>query len=108
MQQVIDIARTVGRKVAFVGRSMVDNVEIAHGLDYLHIPDGIVSGRRIFADSSPRNIVILASGTQAEPMSALSRIAVDNHRLSRLGRKRHRHSFLAHHSRKRKSDLPHA
>ena len=42
IQQVIDIARAVGRKVAFVGRSMVDNVEIAHGLDKLRIPDGIV------------------------------------------------------------------
>ena len=42
MQQVINIARTVGRKVGFVGRSMVDNVEIAHGLDKLHIPDGSV------------------------------------------------------------------
>ena len=42
IQQVIDIAGRVGRKVAFVGRSMVDNVEIAHSLNYLRIPDGMV------------------------------------------------------------------
>jgi ribonuclease J len=81
IQQVIDIAARVGRKVAFVGRSMVDNVEIAHDLGYLRIPDGMVVRSQDIRGFEPRKIIILASGSQAEPMSSLSRIAVDNHRL---------------------------
>jgi len=80
IQQVIDIAARVGRKVAFVGRSMVDNVEIAHSLEILHIPDGMVVRPQDIRGFDPKRIVILASGSQAEPMSSLSRIAVDNHR----------------------------
>ena len=80
IQQVIDIASRVGRKVAFVGRSMVDNVEIAHSLECLRIPDGMVVRPQDIRGFDPKKIVILASGSQAEPMSSLSRIAVDNHR----------------------------
>jgi len=80
IQQVIDIAERVGRKVAFVGRSMIDNVEIAHDLDCLRIPDGMVVRPQDIRSFEPRKIIILASGSQAEPMSSLSRIAVDNHR----------------------------
>jgi len=80
IQQVIDIAQRVGRKVAFVGRSMVDNVEIAHDLDCLQIPDGAVVRSQDIRSYEPRKLLILASGSQAEPMSSLSRIAVDNHR----------------------------
>ncbi|HKV60864.1 MAG TPA: ribonuclease J [Candidatus Acidoferrum sp.] len=80
IQQVIDIASRVGRKVAFVGRSMVDNVEIAHSLEILQIPDGMVVRPQDIRGFDPKRIIILASGSQAEPMSSLSRIAVDNHR----------------------------
>jgi ribonuclease J len=80
IQQVIDIAARVGRKIAFVGRSMVDNVEIAHSLEYLRIPDGMVVRPQDIRGFDPKRLVILASGSQAEPMSSLSRIAVDNHR----------------------------
>jgi ribonuclease J len=80
IQQVIDIADRVGRKVAFVGRSMVDNVEIAHSLDYLRIPDGMVVRPQDIRAFDAKKLLILASGSQAEPMSSLSRIAVDNHR----------------------------
>jgi ribonuclease J len=80
IQQIIDIAARVGRKVAFVGRSMVDNVEIAHSLEYLRIPDGMVVRPQDIRSFDPKRIVIIASGSQAEPMSSLSRIAVDNHR----------------------------
>jgi ribonuclease J len=80
IQQVIDIAERVGRKVAFVGRSMIDNVEIAHDLDYLRIPDGIVVRPQEIRSFEPRKLIVLASGSQAEPMSSMSRIAVDNHR----------------------------
>ncbi|HKV05598.1 MAG TPA: ribonuclease J [Candidatus Acidoferrales bacterium] len=81
IQQVIDVARAVGRKIGFVGRSMVDNIEIAHGLGKLHIPDGSVVRPQDLRSFDPKKLVVLASGTQAEPMSALSRISVDNHRL---------------------------
>jgi ribonuclease J len=80
IQQVIDIAVRVNRKVAFVGRSMVDNVEIAHSLELLRIPDGMVVRPQDIRGFDPKRLVILASGSQAEPMSSLSRIAVDNHR----------------------------
>lgn len=81
IQQVIEVARGVGRKVGFVGRSMVDNVEIAHGLGKLKIPDGSIVRPQDIRGFDPKKLVVLASGTQAEPMSALSRISVDNHRL---------------------------
>jgi ribonuclease J len=71
----------VGRKIGFVGRSMVDNVEIAHGLGKLRVPDGSVVRPQDIRTFDPQRLVVLASGTQAEPLSALSRIAVDNHRL---------------------------
>jgi ribonuclease J len=80
IQQIIDIASRVNRKVAFVGRSMVDNVEIAHSLELLRIPDGMVVRPQDIRGFDPKRIIILASGSQAEPMSSLSRIAVDNHR----------------------------
>src|SRR5271156_6216443 len=80
IQQVIDIAERIGRKVAFVGRSMSDNVEIAHDLNYLRIPDGMVVRSQDIRSYEPRKLLILASGSQAEPMSSMSRIAVDNHR----------------------------
>ena len=81
IQQVIDIARRVGRKVGIVGRSMVDNIEIAHGLGKLRIPDGSVVRPQDIRSFDPQKLVVLASGSQAEPLSALSRIAVDNHRM---------------------------
>jgi ribonuclease J len=81
IQQVVDVAGSVGRKVGFVGRSMVDNVEIAHELGYLRIPDGMVVRPQDLKSFDPKRLVILVSGSQAEPMSSLSRIAVDNHRL---------------------------
>ncbi len=80
IQQVIDIATRINRKVAFVGRSMIDNVEIAHSLELLRIPDGMVVRPQDIRGFDPKRLVILASGSQAEPMSSLSRIAVDNHR----------------------------
>jgi ribonuclease J len=81
IQQVVDIAALVGRKIGFVGRSMVDNVEIAHGMGLLRIPDGMVIRPQDLKSFDPKKTVVLVSGSQAEPMSSLSRIAVDNHRL---------------------------
>lgn len=80
IQQVVDIAVSMAKKVGIVGRSMVDNVEIAHNLRKLRIPDGSLVRPQDIRSFDRRKLVVLASGTQAEPLSALSRIAVDNHR----------------------------
>ena len=81
IQQIVDIAALIGRKIGFVGRSMVDNVEIAHGMGRLRIPDGMVIRPQDLKSFDPKQTVVLVSGSQAEPMSSLSRVAVDNHRL---------------------------
>jgi len=81
IQIVVDTAAATGRKVGFVGRSMVDNVEIAHGLGLLRIPDGLVVRPQDLRSFDQKKLVILISGSQAEPMSSMSRISVDNHRL---------------------------
>jgi ribonuclease J len=81
---VIDIAVASGRKIAFIGRSMVDIVEIAHGLNRLRIPDGQVVRAQDISSFPPEKLLVLVSGSQAEPMSSLSRVSVDNHRLLTL------------------------
>jgi ribonuclease J len=84
IQQIVDIAAAAGRKIAFIGRSMVDNVEIAHGMNRLRIPDGLVVRSQDINSFPAEKLVVLVAGSQAEPMSSLSRIAVDNHRLLTL------------------------
>lgn len=80
MQQLIDLAQEFERKVCFLGRSMVTVTEIAHSMGLLTVPDRILL-RPQDLDSVPRNkIMVVISGTQGEPMSALSRVAVDNHK----------------------------
>jgi ribonuclease J len=81
IQIVLDLAAETGRKVGFVGRSMLDNVEIAHGLGLLRIPDGLVVRPQDLRSFDQKKLVILISGSQAEPMSSMSRISVNNHRL---------------------------
>ena len=80
LQQILDISAEMGRKVAFLGRSMLTTTEIAHSLGLLHIPDNtLIRPQDIM--SMPRNrVVVVVSGTQGEPMSAMSRIAVDSHK----------------------------
>ena len=80
IQLVLDLAREFGRRVAVVGRSMVAVTEIAHSLGLLDIPDGILLRPQDAMDLAPDKVAILISGTQGEPMSALSRVAVDNHK----------------------------
>ncbi|HSY72825.1 MAG TPA: ribonuclease J, partial [Alloacidobacterium sp.] len=69
----IDLAHTHGRKVAIVGRSMVESSEIAQDLGYLDVPPGIIIHPGQIGDHAPEEVMILISGTQGEPMSALSR-----------------------------------
>src|ERR1039458_4857069 len=80
LQQILDISAEMNRKVAFLGRSMLTTTEIAHSLGLLHIPDNtLIRPQDIM--SMPRNrVVVVVSGTQGEPMSAMSRIAVDSHK----------------------------
>ncbi|HUK30686.1 MAG TPA: ribonuclease J [Candidatus Acidoferrum sp.] len=81
IQLIVNLAAATGRKIGFVGRSMVDNVEIAHDLGQLRIPDGMVVRPQDIKSFDPHKLVVLVSGSQAEPMSALSRVSVDNHRM---------------------------
>jgi ribonuclease J len=80
LQQILDVAAEYGRKVAFLGRSMNNVTEIAHSLGLLSLPDGILLRPQDIMQAEPGKVVVVASGTQGEPMSALSRIAVDNHK----------------------------
>src|SRR5579863_1961971 len=80
MKIALDLARKHGRKVAVVGRSMMESTEIAQDLGYIDIPQGLVINPGQMRDYPPEQLMILISGTQGEPMSALSRAAVDNHR----------------------------
>jgi ribonuclease J len=76
----LDLARAHGRKVAVVGRSMVESTEIAQDMGYIDIPTGMIVNLAQIRDYAPEHMMILISGTQGEPMSALSRAAVDNHK----------------------------
>ncbi len=76
----LELARAHGRKVAIVGRSMVESSEIAQDLGYIDIPQGLIINPSQMRDYSPEQLMVLISGTQGEPMSALSRAAVDNHK----------------------------
>jgi ribonuclease J len=76
----LDLARAHGRKVAIIGRSMMESTEIAQDLGYIDIPQGLVIQPGQMRDYAPEQLMVLISGTQGEPMSALSRAAVDNHK----------------------------
>ena len=80
VQQVVDAAHKYGRKVVFVGRSMVRNMSIAADLGYLHIPEGTVIDLKKAHDVQDDKLVFMCTGSQGEPMAALGRIADGNHR----------------------------
>src|SRR5450631_1550856 len=80
LQQILDLAHEYGRKVAFLGRSMNNTSEIAHDMGLLTIPNGILLRPQDIMQTAPSKLVAIVSGTQGEPMSALSRVAVDNHK----------------------------
>ncbi len=76
----MELAREHKRKIAIIGRSMVESTEIAQDLGYLNVPSGLIINPGQMRDYGVDQLMILISGTQGEPMSALSRAAVDNHR----------------------------
>jgi len=79
VQQVLDTAAAHGRKVAFVGRSMVRNMGVARDLGYLRVPAGMLVEPREAEEMPPQDVVLISTGSQGEPMSALSRMAARDH-----------------------------
>jgi ribonuclease J len=79
MQQAADVAVECGRKVAVVGRSMRKNLNIARNLGYLSIPDDAIVPPKDAMELPPGRVLVLCTGSQGEPMSALTRIAYDDH-----------------------------
>ena len=84
VQQVADAAARCGRKVLLNGRSMVKNVQIARQLGYLSIPDDLLMDLKELPYLSPEQVCIISTGSQGEPMSALTRIAMDDHKQIKL------------------------
>ncbi|MCS4594696.1 MULTISPECIES: ribonuclease J [Brevibacterium] len=81
VQQVLNAATAHGRKVALVGRSMVRNMKIAEDLGYLNVPAGTLIDIKKVDDYPEDQIVLMCTGSQGEPMAALSRMANRNHRV---------------------------
>ena len=85
MQILVDLAHQFDRKVAFVGRGMIENSQIAQRLGYLRIPAGVQIRDSDIAAYPAQDVLCLTTGSQGEPQSALSRIAIDDHRYVKLG-----------------------
>jgi ribonuclease J len=81
VQQVLDAAAKHRRKVAFVGRSMVRNMGVARDLGYLHVPGALLVDLREAEEMPPGEVVLISTGSQGEPMSALSRMAGRDHQI---------------------------
>jgi ribonuclease J len=86
MQQAIDVAASVGRKVSVVGRSMRKNLNIARNLGYVEAPDSLVVRPADLDEIPPEEQLILCTGSQGEPLSALTRIAYHDHPAVRVER----------------------
>ncbi|WP_052852124.1 ribonuclease J [Streptomyces avicenniae] len=81
IQQIVDAAYEHGRRIAFVGRSMVRNMGIARDLGYLRVPPGLVVDVKTLDDLPDSQIVLVCTGSQGEPMAALSRMANRDHQI---------------------------
>jgi ribonuclease J len=81
VQQALDAAVAHGRKVCLVGRSMVRNMGVARDLGYLHVPPGIMVEQKEIDDLPSDKIVLICTGSQGEPMAALSRMASRDHQI---------------------------
>lgn len=80
VQQIINVAEALGRKVALSGRSLDNVVNIGRELGYLKVPEGIIIDLDLINKYSPSELVIITTGSQGEPMSALTRMAFSDHR----------------------------
>ena len=79
VQQVVDAAAALGRKVALVGRSMRKNVSIGRQLGHIEVPEGMLIGPREIEDFPDHKMVVISTGSQGEPLSALRRMAHGDH-----------------------------
>src|SRR3989440_2295304 len=86
VQQAIDVAVQVGRKVCIVRRSMRKNAHIARNLGYMEVPEGVLVRPVELDELAPHEVLILCTGSQGEPLSALTRIAYDDHPAVRVER----------------------
>jgi len=84
MQMAVDCAAKLGRKVAAVGRSMANNMDIATNLGYLTVPEGVRIRGEDIGNYRPEQVAILTTGSQGEPLAGLSRMASDDHRQVRI------------------------
>lgn len=85
IQQIINCAVKYGKKVAFSGRSMINNVAIAQELKYLDVPDGVIIDVDLITKYGKNEVVLVTTGSQGEPMSALHRMAFSEHRKVEVG-----------------------
>lgn len=80
VQQIIDVAYSLGRKVAMIGRSLENVVNVSSQLGYLNIPNNVLISQDLIKNYQPEQLVIVTTGSQGEPMSALTRMAFSDHR----------------------------
>ena len=85
VQQIMDVAEQLGRKVALLGRSLENVVSVGMELGYLHVPEGLLISVDMIQRCSPEDLVIITTGSQGEPMSALTRMALSDHRKVEIG-----------------------
>lgn len=84
IQQVVNVARLHNRKIAIAGRSMIENTKMARELGYLSIPEEMLVSLDEIENLPPRQVVIMATGSQGEPMAVLNRLATNSHRSLRI------------------------
>ncbi len=85
IQQVLDVSAKAGRRVAVVGRGMVQNLQTGQDLGYLRVPPGLIVDLAAVAALPPSQVTLLSTGSQGEPLSALTRIAMDDHKQVKIG-----------------------
>lgn len=85
IQQILDLAVKHGRKVAVSGRSMINNIQMAFDLGYLTVPEAVMIEPEKVKDYEPGQVVLITTGSQGEPLSALSRMAGGTHRQFSIG-----------------------
>ena len=84
MQQAINVAQKLGRKVAVVGRSFENNFQVSRDLGYLHVPPGIIIAPDTIGSFAPKNVLVLIAGSQGQPSSSLVRAANEEHKQIKL------------------------
>src|SRR3954469_20983818 len=84
VQQVVDAAAALGRKVSLVGRSMRKNVNIGRSLGRIDVPEGILIPPQEVEDWPDHKVIVISTGSQGEPLSALRRMAHNDHRMIKL------------------------